>query len=114
MMRRTALRLSICFLCTVLFLGAAAGDEVDDYIKAQMEQHRIPGIALRIIQDAKVTKTATYGMANLELNVQVKPETVFEIGSITKQFTAAGILLLAHDGKLSVDDLISRHLKNTP
>lgn len=70
--------------------------------------------SLRIIQDGKVAKTATYGLANLELNVAVKPETVFEIGSITKQFTAAGILLLAQDGKLSVDDPISRYLKNTP
>jgi CubicO group peptidase (beta-lactamase class C family) len=111
---RMAIRLWFWFSFTVLFVGTAVGDEVDDYIKAQMEQHRIPGIALRIIQEGKVTKTATYGMANLELNVPVKTETVFEIGSITKQFTAAGILLLAQEGKLSVDDRISRHLKNTP
>jgi CubicO group peptidase (beta-lactamase class C family) len=111
---RMALRLSIYFFWTVIFVGAAAGDEVDDYIKAQMAEHRIPGIALRIIQDGKATKTATYGLANLELNVPVKAETVFEIGSVTKQFTAAGILLLAQDGKLSVDDPISSHLKNTP
>jgi CubicO group peptidase (beta-lactamase class C family) len=114
MMWCTALRLLAYLFCTFLFVGAAAGDEVDDYIKAQMEQHRTPGIALRIIQDGKVAKTGTYGVANLELNVAVKPETVFEIGSITKQFTAAGILLLAQDGKLSVDDPISRHLKKTP
>jgi D-alanyl-D-alanine carboxypeptidase len=113
-MWRMALRLWVFTLCTVLSIRAAAGDEVDDYIKAQMEQHRIPGIALRIIQADKVAKTATYGLANLELNVPVKAETVFEIGSITKQFTAAGILLLAQEGKLSVDDLISQHLKNTP
>jgi CubicO group peptidase (beta-lactamase class C family) len=98
-------------ICAVF---SAHADQVDEYVKAQMEQHRIPGIALRIIQDGKVTKTATYGFANLELNVPVKPETVFEVGSITKQFTAAGILLLAQDGKLSVEDRISKHLKNTP
>ncbi len=98
-------------LCAVFSTNA---DEVDDYIKPQMEAHRIPGIALRIVQDGKVTKTGTYGLANLELNVPVRPETVFEIGSITKQFTAAGILLLAQDGKLSVEDRISKHLKNTP
>jgi CubicO group peptidase (beta-lactamase class C family) len=97
-----------------LFAWPTLADQVDEYIKGQMEQHRIPGIALRIIQDGKITKTATYGMANLELNVPVKPETVFEIGSITKQFTAAGILLLAQDGKLSVDEPISKYLKNTP
>lgn len=89
-------------------------DQADEYLKAEMDQHRIPGIALRIIQDGKVTKTATYGLANLELNVAVKSETVFEVGSITKQFTAAGILSLAQDGKLSVEDRISKYLKNTP
>jgi D-alanyl-D-alanine carboxypeptidase len=114
MMWRMSLRLSVYFFWTILFVGAAAGDEVDNYIKAQMAEHRIPGIALRIIQDGKSTKTATYGLANLELDVPVKAETVFEIGSVTKQFTAAGILLLAQDGKLSVDDPISRHLKNLP
>lgn len=109
------MRLSFaCLTWGFLFACSSFGDQVDDYLKAQMEQHRIPGIALRIIHDEKVTKTATYGVANLELNVPVKPETIFEIGSITKQFTAAGILLLAQEGKLSVEDRISKHLKNTP
>jgi len=98
----------------LLAAPAARADRVDQYIKTQMQQHRIPGLALKIIQNGKVVKTASYGMANLELNVPVKPETVFEIGSITKQFTAAGILLLAQEGKLSVDDPISKYLKETP
>src|SRR5262245_19553876 len=106
--------LFLCLLAAHLFACPTLAEQVDDYVKTQMEEHRIPGMALRIIQDGKVAKTATYGLANLELNASVKPETVFEIGSITKQFTAAGILLLAQDGKLSVDDPISRHLKNTP
>jgi CubicO group peptidase (beta-lactamase class C family) len=92
----------------------AQADEVDDYIKSQMEQHRIPGVALKILRDGKPVKTAAYGLANLELNVPVRPETVFEIGSITKQFTAAGILFLAQEGRLSVDDKISKYLKDTP
>jgi CubicO group peptidase (beta-lactamase class C family) len=92
----------------------ARADRVDDYIRGEMDTHRIPGVALVIIRDGKAVKTAAYGLANLELNVPVKPETVFEIGSITKQFTAAGILLLAQDGKLSVDDKISAHLPDVP
>ena len=92
----------------------AHADRVDDYIKGEMEQRRIPGVALTIIQNGQAIKTAAYGLANLELNVPVKPETVFEIGSVTKQFTAAGILLLAQDGKLSVKDKISKHLKDVP
>jgi CubicO group peptidase (beta-lactamase class C family) len=79
-----------------------------------MQQHRIPGLTLAIVRDGKTIKTAAYGRANIELNVPAKPDTVFEIGSITKQFTAAGILVLAQEGKLSVDDKISKHLKDTP
>lgn len=79
-----------------------------------MDQRRIPGVALVVVQDGKPVKTAAYGLCNLELNVPVKPETVFEIGSITKQFTAAGIMMLAEEGKLSVDDKIAMHLSSIP
>jgi CubicO group peptidase (beta-lactamase class C family) len=92
----------------------AHADRVDKYIKSQMTEHRIPGLALKIIRDGKVVKTAAYGLANIELDVPTRPETVFEIGSVTKQFTAAGILLLAQEGKLSVDDRISNYLKDLP
>ena len=91
----------------------ARADRVDDYIKGEMDQTPHPRRRPEIIRDGKAIKTAAYGLANLELNVPVKPETVFEIGSITKQFTAAGILLLAQDGKLSVDDKISRAPRRT-
>jgi CubicO group peptidase (beta-lactamase class C family) len=79
-----------------------------------MGKHQIPGVALTVIQHGKAVKTAAYGLANLELQVPVKADTVFEIGSITKQFTAAGILLLQQDGKLSVNDKLSRHLMHVP
>jgi D-alanyl-D-alanine carboxypeptidase len=89
-------------------------DKVDDFVKDEMEKREIPGLSLKIIRDGKEIKTAAYGFANLELKVRAKPETVFEIGSITKQFTAAGILSLAQEGKLSVDDKISKFLPQTP
>jgi D-alanyl-D-alanine carboxypeptidase len=98
----------------LLAAQVAQADGVDKYIKRQMAERRIPGVALIVIRDGKVAKTAAYGLANLELNVPVSRETVFEIGSITKQFTAAGILLLAQEGKLSVDDNISKYLTGTP
>jgi D-alanyl-D-alanine carboxypeptidase len=103
-------------LVASLLLGSqvARADRVDRYIQSQMKEHRIPGVALKIIRNGKPTKTAAYGLANLELNVRTKPETVFEIGSVTKQFTAAEILMLAQEGKLSVDDRISKHLQGTP
>jgi len=94
--------------------GAAGADRIDKYVKSQIQQHCIPGVALKIMQNGRVVKTAAYGFANLELNVRVSSETVFEIGSITKQFTAAGILLLAQEGRLSVDDSITKRLRDTP
>jgi D-alanyl-D-alanine carboxypeptidase len=89
-------------------------DGVDDLVQNEMRRHPIPGLALEIVQHGKPAKIASYGMANLEWRVPVTPETAFEIGSVTKQFTAAGILLLAQEGKLSVDDKVSRFLKDTP
>jgi len=93
---------------------SSQADQVDDYLKAQMADHRIPGLAITVIQNGKPLKTAAYGLANLELKVPVSVDTVFEIGSVTKQFTAAAILLLAQEGKLSVEDPISKYLKATP
>jgi D-alanyl-D-alanine carboxypeptidase len=100
----------------VVALGSisAFADKVDDYLGAQMRDHRIPGLAIEVIQKGKTVKTAAYGLANVELNVPVKPETVFEIGSISKQFTSAGILLLQQDGKLSVSDPVTKYLKDAP
>jgi CubicO group peptidase (beta-lactamase class C family) len=89
-------------------------DQVDELVGTEMAAHGIPGLALTVIQNGTSTKTSGYGLANLELNVPVKPETVFEIGSVTKQFTAALVLLLAQDGKLSVDEKIGQYLSSIP
>jgi CubicO group peptidase (beta-lactamase class C family) len=106
-----------CCIVLLAGLGLAAqgkGDAVDDLMADAMRQHPIPGAALAIVRGGQTVKTAAYGMANLERPTPATPQTVFEIGSVTKQFTAAAILLLAQEGKLAVDDKISRHLKDTP
>ncbi|MGZ4974447.1 MAG: serine hydrolase domain-containing protein, partial [Limisphaerales bacterium] len=99
------------FLCATI---AAHADKTDAYLKAQMREHRIPGLALRVLRNGKPIKTAAYGLANIESDVPVTAKSVFEIGSDTKQFTAACILLLQQEGKLSVDDPITKHLKDAP
>src|SRR5438045_486937 len=93
-----------CLLLIALLTPFVRADKVDDFVKAQMDQHQIPGLALTIVRGGQETKTAAYGLANVELKSPARPETVFEIGSLTKQFTAACILLLVQDGKLSIDD----------
>jgi D-alanyl-D-alanine carboxypeptidase len=105
------------FLATILIAllcSDAQADRVDEFVRAEMDRHEIPGLALTISRAGHEIRSAVYGLANVELQSPVRHETVFEIGSLTKQFTAACILLLAQDGKLSIDDRISRHLADIP
>lgn len=100
-----------------LALGAwqlQAGDAVDYLVQKDLREHPIPGLALEVLRNGVAIKTAAYGLANLEWKIPTTTDTVFEIGSMTKQFTAAGILLLAQQGKLSVDDKLSQHIHDTP
>ena len=102
-------------LCAVLlFVSSARADQIDDYVKAQMQEKHIPGAAIAVIKNGRVVKMQGYGLANVELNVPVTKDTVFEIGSVSKQMTAAAIMLLVEDGKINLDEKISKYLPNTP
>ncbi len=101
-------------LLACLFVTAARADRVDDYVLEEMRLRHVPGLALTVVKDGKVIKERGYGLASVELNAPVTPETVFEIGSVSKQITAAAVMLLVEEGKLSLDDRISKHLPGTP
>ncbi len=73
-----------------------------------------PGCAVGVAVDGKTVLTRAYGMADLEHDVPNTPETIFESGSVAKQFTAMAVLLLARDGKLSLDDAVSKHIPELP
>ena len=73
-----------------------------------------PGCALGVIRDGMLIHSRGYGLANLEHSVSITGTTVFDIGSTSKQFTATAILLLAHQGKLSLDDDIRKHIPELP
>ena len=107
----------VMFFALVLSLAATVGaraDQTDDYIKAEMQRQRIPGLSLIVIKDGKIVKAAGYGFANLKLEIPATPETVYKIGSVGKQFIATGIMLLVQEGKLSVDEPIGKFLEGTP
>ena len=108
------MRIRFFIAILLAFAGLARADKVDDFVQDAMRRHPIPGLALEILQNGAVVKRCGYGMADLEWQAAVTPETVFEIGSVSKQFTAAGILLLAQDGKLSVEDKLSKYLTSVP
>src|SRR5690348_3945417 len=67
-----------------------------------------PGAAVLVARDGRVLMRKAYGMADVELGVPLRPEHVFRLGSITKQFTAVGVLMLVDEGKLSLDDEITK------
>ena len=106
------------FLCSVVLILATAarahGDDVDDFVKKIMQQRHIPAISIAVVKDGVVVKTAGYGLANMEHNVPARPDTVYKIGSTSKQFIASGIMLLVQDGKIAVDDKVSKYLDGTP
>ena len=85
-----------------------------DALLSQQFKAQEPGAVALVARSGKPVYRKAFGMANLELNVPMKPENVFEIGSITKQFTAVGILLLEEEGKLSVTDPITKWVENYP
>jgi D-alanyl-D-alanine carboxypeptidase len=103
-------------LCLLLILFAALlpADEADEFVKAEMERQKTPGLSLAVVKEGKVIKAQGYGLADVENNVPVTPGSVFKIASLSKQFIASGIVLLARDGKLRVDDEVSAHLPGTP
>jgi len=102
-------------LPVLLFSAAfARADKIDVYIRAEMQRRHIPGVSVAIVQNGRVIKEAQYGQANVESKAPVTAQTAFEIASMTKQFTVAGILLLANDQKLSVDDRIAKYIDGTP
>lgn len=110
-------RRSICCWVLAGLLGVASGsraDEVDDYVRSEMLEQHVPGLSLAVVRNGRIVKANGYGLASLELNALATAETVYPIASVTKQFTAAAILLLVQDGKLGLDDRISRYLEKTP
>ena len=79
-----------------------------------MHRQKIPGLSLAVVRNGRITILKSYGLANVEHRVPVKPETVFQSGSIGKQFTAAAIMLLVQDGKISLEDKITKFFPDAP
>jgi D-alanyl-D-alanine carboxypeptidase len=73
-----------------------------------------PGAAVIVVREGEIIFRKGQGMANLELGVPIEPDMVFRLGSITKQFTAVAILMLAEQGKLALDDSITKFLPDYP
>jgi CubicO group peptidase (beta-lactamase class C family) len=104
-------------LPVVLFLASvptAAIEAADRYVAEQMEKRRIPGLSLAVVRDGQVVHARGYGLANVELDVKATAETVYQSGSVGKQFTATAVMMLVEEGKLGLDDELTRLLPGSP
>ena len=89
-------------------------DAVDNYVAAEMAKEKVPGLALLVSRSGKIVRAQGYGMANIELQVPVKPETIFQSGSVGKQFTATAIMMLVEEGKIGLDDPLTKYFPDAP
>jgi CubicO group peptidase (beta-lactamase class C family) len=94
--------------------GQSPADAVSDYVKTEMQRQHIPGLSLLVVRDGKILKAEGFGLANVELQVPVKPETVFQSGSLGKQFTATAVMMLVEEGKVGLDDPLTKYFPKAP
>jgi len=114
-MKRFSLCIPLIFLLSIGCLAQNSIEtKVDEYIRAEMKAQQIPGVALAVIKDGKTIIARGYGLANVEHQVPVKPETIFQSGSTGKQFTATAVMMLVEEGKLALDDNIIRYFPDAP
>ncbi|MFH1572386.1 MAG: serine hydrolase domain-containing protein, partial [Acidobacteriota bacterium] len=85
-----------------------------DTIFAEFDKPGSPGCALGVIQEGKLIYARGYGMANLEHSIPITPQTIFDLGSTSKQITAASVVLLAQEGKLELDDDVRKYVPEIP
>src|SRR5215210_7247249 len=113
---------SLLMLCLSLVINCAAQTSlssqelttrVDEYLNALVKQNRFSG-AILLAREGQILLSKGYGMANLEDETPNTPQTKFRLGSITKQFTAAAILKLQEQGKLSMQDMVCKYVENCP
>ena len=125
--RNPATRIALSFqhffsgLAFLVFLTGAAHAQnsptataVTEYIKSEMQRQRIPGLSLLVINDGKTIRAEGFGLANVELQVPVKPESVFQSGSVGKQFTATAVMMLVEEGKVGLDDPLTKYFPEAP
>ena len=115
-MRHFLLLIATLVLATLCSAAAqtASSDKVDSYVESEMAKQHIPGLALGVYREGRIIKAQGYGLANVELSVPVKPETVFQSGSIGKQFAATAVMMLVEEGKMSLDDSITKYFPHAP
>jgi CubicO group peptidase (beta-lactamase class C family) len=101
-------------LATCVAQAAQPVDEVAERVRAEMEKQHIPGLALLVSRNGVPIREQGFGLANVELNVPVSAKTVFQSGSVGKQFTATAVMLLVEEGKIGLNDPLLKFIADGP
>ena len=107
----------LCFCCVFSLQAAAAvapEDEAARFVRAAMAKQHIPGLALLVSRGGLPIRTQGFGLANVELQVPVSPKTIFQSGSVGKQFTATAVMMLVEEGKIGLQDPLTRYFPDAP
>jgi CubicO group peptidase (beta-lactamase class C family) len=99
---------------TRLFAADQALDPVSVFVRTEMQNEHIPGLTLLVSKNGKPIRAEGYGVSNVELNVSAKPETIFQSGSVGKQFTATAVMMLVEAGKVGLEDPLTRYFPDAP
>jgi len=101
---------ALLFVSLFFTLTCQAADRAGDFVTQYIKKKQIPGCAVMVRHNGKIVLSTGYGVANLEHNVPVTAQTVFQSGSMGKQFTSMAIMMLVEDHKLSLEDPVSKYL----
>jgi N-acyl-D-aspartate/D-glutamate deacylase/CubicO group peptidase (beta-lactamase class C family) len=95
-------------------IQAQAVDRIDGIVAAELARQQIPGAAVAVIRSGDVVRAQGYGLANVEHRIPVTPDTIFQSGSVGKQFTAAAVMTLVEDGLVSLTDPVTKYFPDAP
>ena len=108
-----------CAIVSIASWGApgdrpVSSEELDKVVEVQRAEQKIPGLSVAICRNGELLKALGYGLANVELDVKASPQTIYQTGSVGKQFTAMAIMMLVEQNKISLDDKITKYIPESP
>lgn len=112
-MKKLTISLLVLFVANA-YSQSVVEKAIDKFVEAEMERQHVPGVSLAVVKDGRPLLIKGYGFANLEHKIPVKPETIFQSGSVGKQFTAAAVMLLVEHSKINLDEKIGKYLGDVP
>jgi len=113
-MRRWGSSFYAALFAVVAAPALAQSQSVDEYVAAELERQKIPGLSIAVVREGEIVKAQGYGYANVEHEAAATAQTVYQSGSVGKQFTATLVMMLVEEGRLSLDDRLSEHFDAAP